>query len=88
MENNKNYVSLMIREYLWNSGDADEMIDAFYHFAEDDDVDFDDYYYIIELIDNKVPTQLIQEFDSYGDERENYIDSYEKKIEEYLELSN
>ena len=74
----------MIREYLWNSGDAGEMIDAFYHFAEDDDVDFDDYYYIIELIDEKVPSQLIEEFDSYGDERENYIDLYENKIEKII----
>ncbi len=78
----------MIREYLWNAGDGEQIMDAFYHFVDEDDVEFDDYYYIIDLIDKKVPVELIEEFDALGDYRENHIDLYEEKICEYLEMSN
>ena len=78
----------MIREYLWNCGDGEQMIDAFYHFVDEDGVEFDDYFYMIDLMDEKVPVKFIEEFDALGDYRQDHIDSYEKKLCEYLESSN
>jgi tRNA(Ser,Leu) C12 N-acetylase TAN1 len=80
MENTKQYYqTVIIREYLWSCGDGDEIMEGFYRVAEDD-VDFDDYNYIITLIDDYVPYELIQQFDSLGDMRAQFIDEYEEKI--------
>jgi hypothetical protein len=80
MENTKQYYqTVIIREYLWSCGDGGEIMEGFYRVAEDD-VDFDDYYYVITLIDDHVPYELIEQFDSLGDKRAQFIDEYEEKI--------
>ena len=80
MKNTKQYdQTVIIREYLWSCGDGEEIIDGFYH-SVDDEVDFDDYYYVIQLIDDYVPQELIERFDSLGDNRAQFIDEYEEKI--------
>jgi hypothetical protein len=83
MENIKKYYqTVIIREYLWSCGDGGEIMEGFYRIAEEhkDDVDFDDYYYVITLIDDLVPYELIEQFDSLGDSRAQFIDEYEEKI--------
>jgi hypothetical protein len=81
MENTKQYYqTVIIREYLWSCGDGEEIIDGFYRSVEGDEVDFDDYYYVITLIDDHVPYELIEQFDSLGDSRAQFIDEYEEKI--------
>jgi hypothetical protein len=80
MKNTKQYYqTVIIREYLWSCGDGAEIMEGFYRVAEDD-VDFDDYYYVITLIDDHVPHELIEQFDSLGDKRAQFIDEYEQKV--------
>jgi hypothetical protein len=85
MRNTTFLESLMIREYLWNSGDGDGIIDGFYHYTSSNDMkeNVDDYWYVIELIDNYVPSVLIDVF-SNMENQEDCIDLFEKKIEEII----
>ena len=82
MAKQETYKSVIIREYLWNCGDVQEMREAFNHFAEmnEDDVDFNDYVQVIWMIEKFVPNKLIKRFDSLGDKKEKFIDEYEEKI--------
>ena len=77
--------SLMIREYLWNAGDGDGIIDGFYDFIESNDMEenSDDYWYVVELIDRYVSQELIDEFLSF-DDPSLHIDEYEIKIEKII----
>jgi hypothetical protein len=91
MEKQEMYKSVIIREYLWNCGDGGDIMDAFYEFAEsnNDDVDIDDYWYIVELIDDFC-VDIITEFNGISHLMSEidffpYIDKYEEKIEERLE---
>ena len=71
--------SLVIREFLWNSGNIDDIFDAIYHFTGEE-VNEDEYMPIIFLLIDYVPKKLLKEFDNLGDDREKYIDEYEEKI--------
>ena len=91
MEKQEMYKSLIIREYLWNSGDGGDIMDTFYEFAEDngDYVDIEDYWYIVEFIDTYC-VDIIREFDEISHlmcetDFSPYIDEYEIKIEKRMD---
>ena len=71
--------SLVIREFLWNSGNIDDIFDAIYHF-DGEEVNEDEYMPMIFLLIDYVPKKLLKEFDNLGDNREKHIDEYEEKI--------
>ena len=70
--------SLVIREFLWNSGNIDDIFDAIYHF-DGEEVNEDEYMPMIFLLIDYVPKKLLKEFDNF-DNREKHIDEYEEKI--------
>ncbi len=66
---------------MHNIRDIDEIIEGFNMAVKTDDVNFDDFEYVIYLILFYVPSKLIKQFDLLGDKRAQFIDEYEEKIE-------
>jgi hypothetical protein len=90
METQEMYKTVIIREYLWNCGDGGGIIDTFYEIAETngDDVNIEDYWYIVEFIDDFC-VDIIREFDDISHlmseiDFSSYIDDYEGKIEKRI----
>jgi hypothetical protein len=81
------YQSIIIREYLWNCGDIDDIKEGFEMRVNTDNINFQDYEYVITLIEDFIPAELINSFAELGHKGNHFIDEYEEKINTILNES-
>lgn len=73
------YQDTLIREYVWGYGETYQIVNGFYNFYDEDEVDIDDYWSIVIDIDNCIGQELLDEICSCKDMNK-WIDHYSSLI--------